>query len=140
MNPLHALIEEVMNNGRLEVIDELLAADYRDEDVYPGRPPDTRDSFKSFVQELRAALPDLHFEPLDECQVGDQCWGRYLLSGTMRGSLFGQAPTGKRAEGVRELHWVHVDADGRIDRHFGSGDDIGLFVQLGIRYPFPEPE
>ena len=139
MTPLHQLVEEVMNKGNLAAIDELLAPDFQDEDVFPGLPPDTRESFKTFVTELRSAIPDLHFEPLDECQVGDQCWGRYLLSGTMTGGpLFGQGPTGKRAERVREMHWCHVNAQGLIDRHFGSGDDLGLFVQIGIKYPFPE--
>lgn len=137
-NALHMLIEEVMNNGRLEVIDAMLAEDFVDEDIFPGEEPGTRESFKAFVQSMRAAFPDLHFEALEEVVVGNGIWGRYHLSGTMLGAFLGHPPTLKRAEGVREMHWVRVNAAGKIDRHFGAGDDLGFFQQVGIQYPMPE--
>lgn len=138
MNLLHQLVEQVLNQGNLAAIDELLAPDFQDEDVFPGEEPGTRESFKAFVKELRGAFPDLQFAPLEEVVVGDGIWGRYHLSGTMTGAFLGQAPTGRRAHSVREMHYVHVNANGQIDHHFGAGDDLGLFQQVGIRFPIPE--
>lgn len=136
-NPLRQMIERVINQGDFTAIDELVHPAFRDLDVFPGEPEGTRESLKAFFAELRRALPDLHFTPLDEEDVvGDHVWGRYMASGTMTGGpLFDQPATGRSAL-WREVHWVRVDAEtGLIIEHFGAGDDLGMLGGLGLQAP-----
>lgn len=136
-NLLRRVIDEILNNGRLEMVDVLFHPDFRDPDVFPGEPIGTRESFKQFVQETREAMPDFHFEPLQPERVfGDEIWGRYKASGTMTGGpLFGKPATGQFAEWA-EIHWVRVDAaTGQIIDHFGAGADLSMLVQLGLMPP-----
>jgi predicted ester cyclase len=136
-NRLQQAVDEVINQGHMEQVEELFHPAFRDLDVYLGEAEGTRESLKAFFVELRTALPDLRFERLEaEAVVGDQIWGRYMASGTMTGGpLFGKPPTGRFAR-WREIHWVRVDAaTGQIIEHFGAGDDLGMLQQLGLLDP-----
>ncbi len=133
-NVLRRAIEEVINAGHLELIDELFHPDFVDHDVFPNEGDGNRASLKSFFEELRTALPDLHFErQQDEVIAGNQIWCWYMASGTMTGGpLFGKPPTGRFAR-WREVHCVTVDqATGQIIAHIGAGDDLGMLSQLGL--------
>jgi hypothetical protein len=138
-NVLRRLIDEVINHGHFEQMNLLVHPDFVDHDVYPGEPEGTRESLSAFFAELRVALPDLRFEPLqDETVDGDQIWGRYMASGTMTGGpLFGQPATHRFAR-WREIHWVRVDpATGLIIEHFGAGADLDMLNELGLQAPQP---
>ncbi len=135
-DPLSRLIRDVLNGGQVELIYDLCHPEYRDKDVWYGQQEGNLTSLKTFVQEMRSALPDLRFEPLFPIDSREnRIWGAFLASGTLTGNLYGQAPTGRHAR-WREIHMVMVDdGTGKIIQHIGAGDDLGMLAQLGIHPP-----
>jgi predicted SnoaL-like aldol condensation-catalyzing enzyme len=70
-------IEEVWNEGRLQVADELLAPDLINHQA--GGPTKGRDAFKQFVVEFRAANPGLRFTIEDMLGEGDRVATRVTI-------------------------------------------------------------
>lgn len=122
--------EELFNEGKLELADELLHPDYVNHS--PGTPdlPRGRDGVKLVVAALRRAFPDLRYT-LDDVVVGDDAVAvRATMSGTHRGDLFGLAPTG-RCVRVAVMQ-IERFRDGRIVAHHRITDDLGMMRQLGV--------
>lgn len=124
---------EIYNQGKLQLIDELYASDYRDRSVQPGMEP-TREGFKKFVTSLRTAFPDLQYTIDDSIESGDKFVTRLTASGTMRGEFSGMPATNKRAT-WSEIHIVRVKDD-LVVEHWGLIQELGMLVQLGV-IPMP---
>ncbi|MDP8929091.1 MAG: ester cyclase, partial [Actinomycetota bacterium] len=62
------LIDEVWNQGRYDVVDELV------DDSYVGQPSEVRgtEGYKQFIMALRGAFPDLEFTIEDQIAEGDK--------------------------------------------------------------------
>jgi serine phosphatase RsbU (regulator of sigma subunit) len=90
-------IEEVWNQGNLEVVDEIF-------DRYVSHQPDGStlergpEDVKRFVGEFRSAFPDLRISIDDQIAEGDKVVIRATLRGTHQGMFRGMAPTGKEIE------------------------------------------
>jgi len=123
---------EIFNQGKLQLIDELYAPDYRDRSVQPGMAP-TREGFKQFVTSLRTAFPDLHYTIDDSIESGDKFVTRLTASGTMRGEFAGMPATNKHATWT-EFHIVRVNND-LVVEHWGLVQELGMMVQLGVIPP-----
>ena len=95
---------EIINQGKLELIDELYAPEYVDRTPQPGLAP-TRDGFKQFVTSLRTAFPDIRYTIEDSIECGNKFVHRVTAKGTMTGEFAGMAPTGKHATWT-EIHIV----------------------------------
>ena len=120
---------EILNQGKVELIDELYAPDYVEHTAQPGVPA-TREGFKQTVIALKTAFPDLHYVIEDTIESGDQIVHRLTASGTMKGDFAGMPATGKHAT-WSEIHIGRV-ANGRLAEHWGLVDQMGMLVQLGI--------
>ncbi len=120
---------EVLNNGKFELIDELVATDFVDRSPQPGLPA-TREGFKQALKALKTAFPDLHYTIDDAIEGGDRIVHRLTASGTMKGDFMGIPATGKRAT-WNEIHIGRV-VNGRLTEHWGLVDQLGMLVQLGI--------
>jgi predicted ester cyclase len=123
------ITEELFNQGRLEVADEVFKPDYVDHAAPPGVPAGT-EGLKAFVQSLRQAFPDLHYEILREVVEGDVIVGLTRVSGTMQGDFMGMPATGKRAE-WDEMHMVRAEGD-KLVEHWAVIDRLGMLEQLGL--------
>ena len=89
-------IEEVFNRGNLDAADELLAADYVDHGVPPGKYAG-REGLKRSVVRQRASSSDLHFHIEEQIAEGDKVVTRLIGTGTHdRERFLGLAPTGAR--------------------------------------------
>lgn len=122
--------EEVWNQGREETIDELFAANgvgygLGDTDA-PVRGPA---AFKSFVRNLRGALPDIRMTLEDVIAADDKVTVRLSIEGTHKGGQLGIAPSGKRVR-IAGLVVVHI-ANGQIIEGWNSWDQLGLLRQIG---------
>jgi predicted ester cyclase len=113
------LVEEVLNGGRLEVIDELYA-------------PTLAAEAKAWIAPFRASFPDMHMEIVDLIAEKDQVVGRFTCSGTHLGSWLDHAPTGRRFENIAEVSIYRV-RDGRIVESWGLEDTLARLEQLGLR-------
>ena len=123
--------EEVWNQGKLTVLDELAAsnATYNDPNV-PGGKFTGPEGIKQFVQIYRTAFPDVHITINDQIADGDKVVTRWTATGTHKGHLMGIAPTNKHATvtGV-DIARFH---DGKVVEAWASYDMYGLLQQLGV--------
>jgi steroid delta-isomerase-like uncharacterized protein len=122
--------EEVWNQGREELIDELRAP----EAVATGLGEGTVESrgpapFKAFYSNLRSAFPDLHVSIEDMLAEGDRVAVRILLEGTHLGDSLGVPPTGKtvRFSGIL----IARIGGGKILESWNNLDQLGLLAQIG---------
>ncbi len=126
--------EGVLNQGMLDLVDELVTPDYALTVVgFPG--PMDREGHKGMVAGIRAAFPDWK-ETVEEL-VGDEdrVVARVVGRGTQRGEFMGIPATGRTIELVS----VNIDriVDGQIAERWLLPDINGLLQQLGV---IPSPE
>jgi len=122
--------DELFNQGKVELIDALLAPDYVNHS--PGSPdlPTGRDGVAIVVTALRRAFPDLRYA-IDDLVVGDDAVAaRTTMTGTHEGDLFGLPPTGRRVRVAQ--HTIERFRDGRIVAHHRLTDDLSMLRQLGV--------
>ena len=123
------LIEEVINQGKLSVLDELITADAVDHSLPPGL-PSGREGVKLFLGMIRAAFPDIHETVEDLIAEGDTVVTRTTWHGTHQGPFLGIAPTGKQVS-VSGIDISRL-ASGKFVEHWQSADNLGLLQQLGV--------
>ena len=112
------LVAEVLNGGRLEVIDELYT-------------PELARAAKRWIAPFRASFPDVHMELVELIAEGDKVVGRFTCSATHLGEWLGHDPTGRRFERVHEV-WILRFRDGRIVHVWSLEDTLGRLQQLGL--------
>ena len=112
------LVSEVLNGGRLEVIDELYA-------------PELAAAARRWIAPFRASFPDVHMEIVELIAEGDKVVGRFTCSATHQGAWLGQAPTGRRFERIDEV-WILRLRDGKIVHVWSLEDTLGRLQQLGL--------
>lgn len=125
--------EEIFNQGRLEVADEICAADYTNLDLYgpPGGWPHGPEGTKAVVMTYRTAFPDVHFTVEDQIAEGDEVATRWTARGTHTGPLPGGiGPTGKPVV-VTGISVERYD-NGKMAESRVNWDFLGLLQQLGV--------
>ncbi|MFO0601453.1 MAG: ester cyclase [Myxococcaceae bacterium] len=124
---VHRYYEELFNQGRVELITELLAPDYVNHS--PGSPQQDRgrQGVADVITALRKGVPDLHCRIEDVVSSPTAVAVRTRVSGTHLGELFGVPPTGRRFE-VTQLAIEHV-RDGRIVAHWRVTEDFFAALQ-----------
>lgn len=104
------VFEEIMNRGNLQVVDELVADDYRVTDP-PGIPPG-KDGFRALVNMYRTGAPDLKMTVEDIIAEGDRVAVRWTATGTLTGEMMGMPPTGQKVT-FRAISWFRL-VNGRL--------------------------
>ena len=112
------LIAEVLNGGRLDVIDQLYA-------------PELAAGARRWIAPFRASFPDVHMEVVELIAEGDKVVGRFRCSATHLGEWVGHAPTGRRFERVDEVS-IFRFRDGRIVHAWSLEDSLSRLRQLGL--------
>ena len=112
------LVETVLNQGRLDRIDDLYA-------------PSLAPAARRWIAPFLAAFPDTHMEIVRLIEEGDTVAGRFRCSGTHLGPWRGHAPTGRRFRRVDEAYFFTVSA-GRITAAWGLEDVPRRLRQLGL--------
>ncbi|KQV54362.1 MULTISPECIES: ester cyclase [unclassified Duganella] len=122
--------EEVWNQGKVDVLDELLTSDYRNHSPGLPDPQPGPDGLKPIVLMMRQGIPDLHYSIEDLVLAPDRVAVYVHMTGTQSGSFFGIEPTGKAID-VRQMQieWIR---DGRICQHWRITEDLKLMRQLGV--------
>jgi predicted ester cyclase len=126
---------EAFNQGKLEVIDELIADNSVDHgELPPGMPPG-KEGVKLFVKALRSAFPDLKITLGLQVAEGDLVVQQATTTGTMKGAFAGMPPSGKKAT-WEAIHITRIKGD-KIVEHWAVQDQLGMLQQLGF---IPTPE
>ncbi|MFT4468388.1 ester cyclase [Arthrobacter sulfonylureivorans] len=121
---------EVMEEGNLDLIDELGSENYTDhEEPMPGQPSGL-DGIKFYVKTFRSAFPDIKAKAIEPTMVdGDLEAARVVLTGTHEGELMGRAATGNTVE-FSGIDIIRIQ-DGKVVEHWGLTDMLKLLQQTG---------
>ena len=123
-------LDAAWNRGDATALGALASADL--EVSFPLLPDVVRglEAFTQVLQQMRAGLPDLHFDFHPVATEGDTAVVRWEAAGTHTGRLLGLPATG------RAVRWSGISvvevANGRVAREWGEEDAMGLFRQLGV--------
>ena len=125
------VIDEMVSNGNVGIVDELLAPDFVEHNELP--PPmmaaSGRETAKQVFRVLRATFPDLRAEVRQVVAQGEYVVVFMTWYGTQRGEFLGIPPTGKSAA-FQVFDMVRV-VDGKITDHWGIVDQLAMLQQLG---------
>jgi SnoaL-like polyketide cyclase len=113
------LVDEVMNGGRLEVLDELCT---------PALTPAARGWIGPFL----ASFSDVEMRVVETIVEQDRIAARFACSGTHTGTWLGHPPTGRRFTGVSEAYFFRLSG-GRIARVWGLEDTVARLRALGLQ-------
>jgi predicted ester cyclase len=111
------LIEEVMNGGDLDLIEQLFS-------------PEMTSAAKGWIAPFRESFPDARMRIVELVAEGEKVAGRFTCSGTNLGEWRDKPPTGRRFEDVDEVYFFRV-VDGLIVEAWGLEDTIDRLRQLG---------
>lgn len=128
-------LEEIWSQGKLEVIDEIFAADFVGHT--PGSPDiHGPEDDKQYVTIYRTAFPDMQLTIEDMIAEGDKVAVRWTFTGTHKGELMGIPPTGVQVT----MTGISIGrfAGGKFVEGWDYGDALGLMQQLGAVPPLGE--
>lgn len=126
--------EEVKNQHRLDVIDELLSPAFINHSEIPGF-PSNREGVKAFFAYWAQAFPDLTCTVHDRIAEGDRVVDFFTLTGTHQGEFLGIPATGRWVQ-YNGMH-IFSFANGQITGHWNVLDLLTLMMQLGV-VPLPQ--
>jgi predicted ester cyclase len=121
---------EILNEGRLEVADEIVAPHFRLHSPTRPEPFEGPDGFKEFVTDLRRGFPDLKITIEQVIGEGEFVAIRSRVEGTHLGTYRGIPPTG-RPIAQSQLHLFHI-VGGQSRETWQEIDGLGIMQQLGI--------
>ena len=127
---MRRVTDEIWNNRRVDLVDELVAEDFVDHVELPIGPSGGRARYRASVEATLAAFSDYH-EEIEFVVADDETAVSYTtLTGTHDGDLFGLPPTGRRVE----YHSIGIlrFKDGRVVERWGIGDSMTMMGQLGM--------
>jgi steroid delta-isomerase-like uncharacterized protein len=122
-------LEEVINQGRLEQADELVAVDFVELDPLPGQ-RQGREGLKEVIGMLRAAFPDIHWVVEETVASGDKVVTRFTWTGTHRGTFLG-VPASGRSVSVKGVVIDRLAAGKMADSRILM-DNFTMMQQLGV--------
>lgn len=129
-------VEEVINQGNIDLVDELFSPDYVDHNRPPGAPPGLA-GVRMIPTMFRTAFPDVNFTIDQMIGEGDKVATYVTGRGTHQGPFAGVAPTGKH------VSWASMGifrvAGGKIVEHWGIPDLMDLMRQIGGVPPVGAP-
>jgi serine phosphatase RsbU (regulator of sigma subunit) len=112
---------EEQARGNLDVIDELLSADFVDRSLVPGQGP-TREDFKRSVAEILDTFSIVSFTIEEQIAEGDTVVTKYTERSVIRGEWFGMPPTGTEEDfqGI----YIHRISDGKIVEEWSQANTL----------------
>lgn len=117
------LVNEVMNQGRLEILSDLytekLAADAR-----------------QWIEPFLTSFADVEMRVVEIVADGERVVARFTCSGTHVGDWRGHPPTGRRFTNIPEVYFFTIH-DGKIAGAWGLEDTWRRLRQLGLASPRP---
>src|SRR5207245_11425828 len=121
---------EAFNQGKRQVIDEVIADNSVDHGQLPPGMPPGKEGLKLLVKALRSAFPDFKIAIDLQVAEGDLVVARATTTGTMKGEFAGMPPSGKKAT-WEAIHITRV-TDGKIVEHCEAQDQLGMRQTLGF--------
>ena len=129
---LDRFVEEVINQGRFEVADEIVALDFVELDPLPGQ-RQGREGLKEVIAMMRGGFPDIHWVTEETIAEGEKVVSRFTWTGTHKGTFLGIPATGKSVS----VKGVVIDrvVGGKMTDSRILMDTLGMLQQLGVVPP-----
>ena len=123
-------IDECWNRGRIDLVDELVDADFIDHLPFEADLPRGIGGLKTLIELVRLGFSDFHIVVEDMIAEDDRVVTRFLAKGTHDGPFFGLLPSNRQAQidGIaifRVEHHQILDQWCMVDRE-------RLMQQLGV--------
>ena len=120
--------QEILNENRLDELDQVLAADLRTPDILPGLPSGIEGA-KAVHRMMLAGVPDFRTTIDDMIAEGGKVAARITMSGTHTGDVMGIPASGNKLN-FPGMYFVTI-FNGKIVEHRGVEDSTALLQQLG---------
>ena len=120
---------DIMNEGNLDLVDEIYAPDYVGHD--PAMPEDVRgvEGAREFYSMYRSAFPDAEVTIEAQLAEGDMVATRWTGRGTHQGELMGVQPSGNRVEVMGNT--ISRIEGGKIAEEWDIYDALGMMQAIG---------
>lgn len=125
---IRRISEEVLGQGRLDLVDELVHEDFVDHTAMEGV-PGGREGLKAFARMVHSALSDASASVERTLIDGDQVAWRWSMWGKHTGEFMGIPATG--SEVVVTANVLGVMRDGKLAELWSVVDMLSVMVQLG---------
>ena len=125
------IFDEVINQGQLDKIDELMSEDFVDHG--PMGDMAGREAFKAMVATWRSAVPDVHCDVDNLIAEGDTVGWTVHTTGTHTGDGMGFPATGKSFETVSAN--IGRFRDGQAVEHWAEQGMFPMLAQIGMLPP-----
>ena len=122
--------DEAINQGNLDLIDELVSEDFVEHEEFPGLPTTGPEAPKAALGMFLAAFPDLQITADELIAEGDKVVVRATMSGTHQGEFMGMPATNKTFA-VKAIDIIEI-RDGKATAHWGMTDQVAMMEQLGL--------
>lgn len=119
---------EVINQGNIDLLDELCVASFVEHEETPGLAPGL-EGVKQWFKMLRTAFPDLKFEVGFMLAKDDKVVSYVTMTGTQKGPFMDMPASGKMIR-VNTVDIVRFK-DGKAVEHWGVTDSGTMMQQLG---------
>jgi steroid delta-isomerase-like uncharacterized protein len=122
--------DEFCNGRRLEIGNELFAADHTYHDPFIPDVATGPEGVKHVISAYHKAFPDAHWAVEEQIAADDTVVTRWTGSGTHQAELSGLAATGRpvKVSGI----WIHRIGGDKIVESWNNWDALGMLQQLGV--------
>lgn len=123
-------VEEVWNREDFAALEEIVAENFVIHASTPEAEIHGTEGAKQFVKMLHNAMPDIHFEIVDQVAEGDRVVTRWTAHGTHTGEFMSIPPTGKRLT----LTATDIDriVNGKVAECWTTMDGPTMMQQMGL--------
>jgi len=121
--------DEVINQKKLEILDELVADDFVEHEEFPGIGAGP-EAPRQFAEMVFAAFPDVRMEVEDLIIGENKEVVRGRMTGTHEGTFADIPATGNKVD-VKLIDIMEV-RDGKVTAHWGLTDMMTMMQQLGV--------
>lgn len=130
---IRRIVEEVFNQGKVEVVDEVLSENFTDHTLahaFLGGTGGHREGFKQMVRSVLAAFSEFKAEIDQMIAEGDYVAMRNHATGIHTGPFMGIPPTQKRINMV-DYHFFRFQ-NGKIAEHWNQLNTLEILQDLGV--------
>ncbi len=125
---IRAFIEDVLNQGRFDRMNDLVLENFIELDPLPGQ-QQGREGLKAVLMQFRSAFPDIRWRIEEMVSEGEKVVTRFTWNGTHRDTFLGIPATGRHVE-VKGVVIDRLEAGKMADSRILM-DTLGLLQQLG---------
>jgi steroid delta-isomerase-like uncharacterized protein len=125
--------DEVIGQGNVQSIDELVTEDVVDHEPFPGQ-ADGIEGVRQFAETMKEAFSDVRATLGPTLESGDLASAHVTLTGRHTGEFMGVPASDKQFE-IESIDMIRIE-DGKCAEHWGVTDNMALMQQIGA---IPEP-